>query len=252
MKVLESVIKFLQFEMTEPNLYGWFHVLSLVITVLLTYILCKKKYNTKKTLLVMSIIMIILEVYKQLSFSFNDNTWYYQWYAFPFQFCSTPMYIALIASLTKNKKLEKNLYCFLATYGMIAGLSVMLYPASVFIEETLINIQTMVHHGFMVVMGVFIIINEKLKPNLKTITDGLKVFITLVLIALITNIITYYIGIDGGLRLFYISPFHISELPVFNIIQENVPYIVFLMSYIFAFTVGGYILLIIVNKFKKQ
>lgn len=252
MNGLEKAINFLQFEMTEPTLYGWFHILSLIIMVVITIFLILKKFNVKKVLLVMSLIMIGFEIYKQLSFSFNDGVWHYQWYAFPFQFCSTPMYVALIAALTKNKKLEYALYSFLATYGLVGGLSVMIYPDTVFISETLINIQTMVHHGFMVIMGVYLLLTNAVKPNLKTIYSAFKVFITLVGIALITNIITYYFNIDNGLELFYISPFHTSSLPVFNIIYGKVFYIIFLIIYILSFALGSNLPLLIKKCFPKS
>lgn len=199
----------------------------------------------------MSIIMMLLELYKQLSFSYDNGVWSYEWYAFPFQFCSTPMYIVFIASLIKNDKLKNSLYMFLATYGLTAGISVMLYPNTVFIKEFLIDVQTMVHHGFMVVMGLFLILTNKVESNFKSIRNSFIVFIVLVLIALIGNISTYYLGIDNGLELFYISPFHTPVLPIFDIIYEYLPYPLFLFIYIFIFSVGSLIPIGLINGIKK-
>lgn len=252
MKILENIIIFLQFKMIEPTIYSWFHILCLIITILIICFLIYKKYPTKKVLLTMSIIMLIFEVYKQLSFSYTDGVWDYPWYIFPFQFCSVPMYVAFIASLTSNKKIENLSYCFLSTYGLTAGIAVMLYPITVFVSETLINIQTMVHHGFMVVMGSYLILNHDVELNFKTLLNGAKVFVVLVVIALTADIITYYIGLDSGLELFYISPFHTSILPVFSIIYEHVPYIVFLFLYILGFTLGSSIPLLIFKGILKE
>jgi hypothetical protein len=57
--------------------------------------------------------------------------------------------------------------------------------------------------------------------------------------------------------MFYISPYFISSLPVFDIIQENVPYIIYLLIYIVALTLGALIIYFIslgINKLlsKKQ
>lgn len=253
MQYLEKVLSFLQsFKMIKPTNYGWFHILCLIITILITIVLIYKKPNKKKTMLVISIIMILFETYKQLSFSFDNGIWNYQWYGFPFQFCATPMYVALVAGLTKNKKIEEYCYSFLATFGLIAGVSVMLYPNTVFVKEVLINIQTMQHHGFMVVMGAYILathsVNRKYKEVIK---EGFLVFIILVTLALTLDIITYYLNIDGGLEMFFISPFHTSELPVFNIIYEKVPYIIFLLIYLFAFFLGGSIIYDFAKLIKK-
>lgn len=252
MEFLEKIITFLQFTMEKPTIYNWFHIMCLIIMVLIIIFLAYKKPNTKKTLFWFSIIMLAFEVYKQLSFSYTDGTWHYPWYIFPFQFCSVPMYVAFIACLTKNKKLENNLYCFLATYGLIAGIAVMLYPITVFVEETLINVQTMVHHGFMVIMGSYILINKDISYNMKSIINAMKVFLVLVAIALTVNIITYYIGLDNGLELFYISPFHTSILPVFSIVYEKVPYIIFLLLYIISFSIGSAIPLLIFESINKK
>lgn len=241
-----KIISYLQsFQMVKPTNYSLFHIISLIITILISILLIYKKPNTKKTLLVISIIMLLFETYKQLSFSYDNGIWNYKWYAFPLQFCATPMYVALLASLTKNKKIEQYCYSFLSTYGLIAGISVMLYPNTVFTKEVLINIQTMQHHGFMVVMGLFLIGQTVNKPYKQVMKEGFIVFLILVLLALSIDIITYYINIDGGLDLFYISPFHKSILPIFDIIYTKVPYIIFLLTYLLAFFIGASLMYLI-------
>ena len=251
MKILENIITFLQFRMKEPQLYGWFHILCILVVIGLTVFLVYKKYDIKRTLLILSIIMLVFEVYKQLSFSFSNGKWEYQWYAFPYQFCSVPMYVAFVASLVKNKRIEECLFGFLASFGLVAGIGVMVYPITVFIEETLINVQTMVHHGFMVVIGFTLILNGHVKLNYKTILNGLWVFIIAVAVAISVDIITYHIGFEGGLELFYISPYHTSTLPVFDLIHTKVAYPIFLFLYILAFTLGGLIPIYIVKLIKK-
>lgn len=251
MNIFEKILSFLKFEMNTPTNYGWFHIMCLFIMTLIILVLYIKRPNLKKTILTMSTIMILFEIYKQLSFSFWDGAWHYQWYIFPFQFCSVPMYVGLIAGLTKNKKIENACYSFLATYGLIAGISVMLYPNDVYIKEALINIQTMIHHGFMVIMGIYILLTSKVNFNTKTILNALTIFSLIVFIALLIDVSTYYLNIDGGLKMFFISPFHASTLPVFSIIYNKTPYIIFLLIYIVIFTIGAIIPLVIKRGYKK-
>ena len=40
-------------------------------------------------------------------------------------------------------------------------------------------------------------------------------------------------------NMFYISPYFISTLPVFDIIQQNVPYILYLLIYIIVISIGA-------------
>ena len=237
MRTLENNIRILQFTMNRPSMYGLFHIMALIIVVALSVYLIKYAKSKKKAVYIMSTIMIMFEVYKQLSFSYNDFGWSYSWYAFPYQFCSTPMYVGLLYSLIKNKKVSEYLECFLMTYSISAGVAVMLYPSTVFVSETLINIQTMTHHGFMVVIGLLLLSKEK---NIKYVYNkAFVVFFILSSIAIISDIITYYINIDNGLELFYISPFHNSTLPIFSIIDEHAPYILFILSYYLIFSIGS-------------
>ncbi len=261
MNVLEKILIWLNGSMTTPVSYGWFHLLSCLLVIIVIVFLFIKYKNidnkgVKKILFICSLICLILEVYKQINFSFNYNEtstwWKYQWFAFPFQFCSTPMYIALIASLIKNKKIENACFAFLATFGLVGGLSVMIYPNTVFIPTIGINIQTMVHHGMQVIMGMYLILTKRIEFNFSTLKKALYVFLVLVGIALLINILTYYLNIDGGLTLFFISPFHKSSLVILCDIYEAVPYPIFLLIYIMAFTIGSSIILLIFKLFNKK
>ena len=106
MNSFEKLIYLLQGEMIEPALFGSFHLIWLVLTLIISIILysIKKKYNEKQLKIVLGtygIIALILEILKQLIWSFNYDvvtnivTWDYQWYAFPFQLCTTPIYVSI-------------------------------------------------------------------------------------------------------------------------------------------------------------
>ena len=107
MNLFEKILYMLQAEMNEPESFGWFHLLWIGLTLLSIFILFinRKKYSEKQLKIVLGVygvIALILEIIKQFIWSFNyDNitgviTWDYQWYAAPFQFCTTPIYVSLI------------------------------------------------------------------------------------------------------------------------------------------------------------
>ena len=220
--------------------------------ILLTAFLCTLALKNKKegksndkfirgVVLTYAILGIILEIYKQLNFSFNSSTgeWSYQWYAFPFQFCSTPMYVALIAGCLKKCEFQKYLYAYLGTFALFAGLCVMIMPGDVFIETIGINIQTMVCHGGMVVMGIFLLVSGAIDFKWKSILKAMAVFSVLVVIALIMNIIFHSTGNTATFNMFYISPYLPCTLPILNIIYDQVPYVVFLLIYFIGFSLAG-------------
>lgn len=257
--MFNDFVNFLQTEMPVPSAYGWFHLLSIAIVIGLSIFLGIKFKNASEKkvkifLLITSIILILFEAYKQLVFSYSysqDGVWDFQWYAFPFQFCSTPMYVCLIASLIKKGKVQECLYSFLATFSLFGGLLVMLVPGDVFIEFIGINIQTMVHHGAMVVIGVVLYASKSIKLQHKTILKACYVFFTLVGIALAFDCIYYWLGGTETCNLFFISPYFPSTLPVFSVLWQNLPYLLFLLSYILGFSIIAYVVLLVVMLINK-
>ncbi|MDO9628503.1 MAG: YwaF family protein [Acholeplasmataceae bacterium] len=250
---MNQILEFLNGEMNRPLPYqsleeGWFHYLALVLVVVGSVISVSRMKQMsdaklKKTLLIFAGVLILFEIYKQLIFSYQAN-WSYQWYAFPFQFCSTPMYVALLAGLTKNKKVFEALKIFLATFGLFAGLAVMLYPMTVFVSTIGINIQTMVHHGGMAIIGLGILVNQ-IKLESKSIFKASLVFSVLVLIALVMNTIhNTWIQI-GTFNMFFINPRFENGLPILGLFQPLVPAPIFLLIYIFGFSLCAYIMLFI-------
>lgn len=259
MNKFEKFIYAFQNTMERPALYGWYHILWLFILALTCslIIIFRKKISQKAvkyTILSISILLIIFEIMKQLTYSFNWNentqtaTWYYQWYAFPFQFCSTPMYLMFIASLCNKSLFRDSLYSYLATYALFGGLVVMIYPGDVFTTTIFINIHTMFWHASMVVVGVLIWTVNSIDYKQKTFIKAFCVFLSMIFLAMLANYIWKWSGgIETGqtFNMFYISPFYKSTLPLVSIIYENAPYIIFLLCYIIGFSLAAYILTII-------
>ena len=256
--LFEEFLAFLDRSMKTPIGFGWFHLLCLMIIVSLCIFTVLKARNISdkafnRTLGITAGILLLLEVYKQLNFSYDstNDLWRYQWYAFPFQFCSTPMYVMLAAALIPQEKIRKSLHAFLATYTLFAGCAVMLYPNDVFISTIGINIQTMVHHGMMVVIGIFMYASGRVKYSHKMIQHALPTFITLISLALTANIIYGKFGDpEQTFNMFFISPYYTCTLPVLSLVYGKVPYLVFLSCYIIGFSAAAYLtsLLVLVTE----
>ena len=259
----EQILQLLDGRMKTPSLYGWFHLICLACVIGLC-ILCVWKAHTltdkqlDTILIVTASVLIGLEIYKQLLFAYNpgDDTWEYEWYAFPFQFCSTPMYVMPAAYFVKNQKIRYALYAFLATFGFFGGTVVMIYPGDVFIELTGVNIQTMVHHGMMVVIAVLLYASGKVKFSHKTILHAIPVFVCLILTACILNEVYYQFGdLEQDFNMFYISPHFDCTLPLLSLLYPLMPYPAFLIMYVVGFGLAGYVLHLIawgVSKLYKQ
>ena len=260
MNLFERLLYFLQGEMTEPTAFGWFHVLWLVLVIIAIFILFKRKkhYSEKQLKMVLGIygfVALILELLKQLIWTFNYDpitniiTWDYEWYAFPFQLCTTPIFISIICLFLKKGKLRNSLLSYMAYITILGSISTMLLPDSCFVSDILVNIHTMWLHLGSFVVSVYLLISGEIKINIESLKQAIKVFLIFVGIAEFMNIFVYNIGVLNGetFNMFYISPYFISTLPVFCIIQEIVPYIVYLIIYIWALIIAAFIIYCIAN-----
>jgi hypothetical protein len=154
------------------------------------------------------------------------------------------MYVALFAGLTKNIKIQQALINFLGTYGLFAGLAAMIYPNDVFVSTIGINIQTMVHHGAMMVVGTALLANRvQLKPS--SIIGATTVFLILVTIAILLNFAHNTWIADGTFNMFFINPQYQNHLPVLTLIESHVPHFLFVVIYTVGFMLIAFLVLLI-------
>ena len=136
MGFLEGLFNFFTAEMPEPTNYGWFHILSLAIIIAFTVFLCKKFTDCsdktfRKITLITWIVLVALEVYKQITFglSYTDGEfiWDYAWYSFPYQFCSTPLYALPFVAFLPDGQIRDAFSSLIGFLSFLSGLAVMFY-----------------------------------------------------------------------------------------------------------------------------
>lgn len=256
MSFIETALVLLDSQMSTPTLFGWFHLLWLAITAGATILAClygpkASQKQVHNIVLITALVVTVLEVYKQINYTFTIGdsgiSADFQWYAFPFQFCSTPMYIGLLAGLIRKGKFHDCLCAYLATYAVFAGLAVMIYPGDVFVGTIGINIQTMICHGSMIPIGALLYASGIVKAEHKTLVKAACVFATAVALAAVMNEIAYRVGLleTETFNMFFISPYCDPSLPVYSLVQQVVPFPGCLIIYILGFSAAAYILLLI-------
>ena len=256
MSFIEKLIVFLDTAGERPTVFGTYHIVSLVIIAAIIAALCifAKRSSEKavvNTVLFTAIAVIILEVYKQINYTFRMEDGVlitdYQWYAFPFQFCSTPMYVGLLAGICRKGKLHDALCAYLATFSLFAGLAVMIYPGDIYVETVGINLQSTICHGSMIIIAAFLYVTGHVKLEHKTILKAIPVFAVNAGIAMILNEVVYASGIAQGetFNMFYISSHFECTLPVYSLVHNAVHAPVNVVIYILGFSLAAYIMLLI-------
>ena len=259
MKFLNKLLEILDWEMERPDSYGWFHLFFFALSIICAVILCisHKKAGpdrVRKLVFWTSFVVFILEIYKQINYTFSYGdaiTADFQWYAFPWQFCSIPMYVGLLTGIFKKGKVYDALLAFLATYSTFAGICVMIYPNDVFCGTLGINIQTMICHGSMITIGVYLLYSNHVKLEHKTMPKAMSVFAVAMALAMVFNEIAHRSGLEETFNMFFISPHEEPSLPVYSSVQAIIPFPFCTIIYFLAFSLASYVILLVAMAIKK-
>lgn len=247
-----NFLKAFRATMPTPTNYGWFHLMFIAIMIATTVLLIVFARNAKdktfrRITLVIWIVMLVLEIYKQIFYSGLQTAgdglvWDYQWYTFPYQLCSTPIYLLPFVTFLKDGKVRDAILAFLATFAFFGGLVVFIYPNDVFVSMIGVNLQTMIHHGLQIVLGVYIMVYFRRRLNIMFFVKGIIVFAIMIAIALFMDIVFFHAfikNIGQTFNMFYISPYFPCHLPLLSMVYANVAYPFFLIIYIVGFILAA-------------
>ena len=261
MELLGNIFLFLKTRCERPQPFGVFHLIMIILVAAAAFLVIKKlpltEKNLRRMLFILSVSTIILELYKQLvySFDFVDGKFVfdYTWRVFPWQFCSTPMIAGLFAAIVKNEKVHYGLCCYLATYGLFAGLLTVITGGTIFSAYVGVNFQTTVCHGSMTVIGLYLLATKYVRPEYSSVIKALPWFICGVAIAVILNYSVYFSGITGGKEfdMYYINPYFLDSVAVmkpFKLISGHfIP-----LVYIAVYTAFSYGIIFIRRLFRRR
>ena len=225
--------------MEEPEVISWFHFIALIPIIALAILIPlffrnAEEKTYKRILFIFWVVLIVLEIFKQLiqSFHYGDPSyWEYSVRDFPFSICSMIYYfvpIVLFVNRERHPKIVDAATGYLCLISLAAGIVVCTYTKMVTSTLIFINIQTFIHHGSQVVLGVFVYVWNRKNVTIKTVYRSLIAFAITAVIAILINVAFY----PRFINMFFINPTRITNLPVGNIIQEKAGYPVYLLAFL--------------------
>ena len=163
---LRSFFEKVYVEMAEkPQAWGRFHICFTVIglaVVITAALLIRKKQSFKLyngTLRAVGFFLMLCEMFK-LAYNYYNlcGSDYNRWiYLFPFQLCSVPMYLAVIASfLRRGCRLRTALLTFMMTYTFMSGLAAFIEPSGILHADLFSTMHSCVWHMLLVFLGLLI------------------------------------------------------------------------------------------------
>lgn len=238
--------------MTPPAPWSFFHIVfslfGLVSAVFFTRLLCSPvpPCETKETagrnsfnILVLWICGVILaasEIYKQLFLYKIVNNSQYDWWYFPFQLCSTPMYLCLAFPLLPRGRIQQAAAAYLQSFGFLGGIMALVEPSGLMHPYWTLTLHGLLWHILLIFIACFCCASGMAGDDNRTFFYTLPLFYFFCLIATAINILTL-----GRADMFYISPYYPITQVVFHEISVVLGIWPGIIIYLLSICVGAFL-----------
>jgi len=240
--LLKTILQKTAWPMAAPKPYSLFHILCSVAGVTLALWLARRRRLSEKqalhVLLSCGILLAASEIYKQLFLYYIVNQGTYDWWYFPFQLCSTPMYLCLFLPFIWNRPAARRLVCgYLQDFGLLGGIMALAEPSGLLHSYWTLTLHGLSWHILLVFIGLFCGVSGLAGQGVREYKKELLLFAFFCLIATAINVATH-----GQADMFYISPYY----PVTQIffcqlsLRYGIP--AGIMLYLGAICAGGFLI----------
>lgn len=253
--LLVQLMTLTAWEMQKPKAYGTFHLtftfVGLAICILLAYLLrgLSEKGN-RRLLLGMGTFLLLTELYKQLFYTYYIGGGTYQWWIFPFQLCSIPMYLCVIAPFIKRPRVRHGMYAFMTTFNLLGGIMAFAEPSGIVHGYWTLTLHAFLWHMTLVFLGLYLIASGRGANTLRDYRDGVLTFLALCVIAFGINVAVNY-GLGEHINMFFVGPKN-SSLAVFKDIAERFGWYTSTALYIPTVCLGAFLLFLPVYLYRRK
>lgn len=244
LQAIDRFFESISWPMEPIPAYGAFHIIYTLVGFVVCTVAAWKLRNasdkaTSWILFCCGLLLAVSEAFKQLFYFFVMEDNQYSWNDFPFQLCSVPMYMCLIAPWLKPGKLQRSMYSFMVLYNLLGGAISFAEPSGLLLDHWFLTIHALLWHMLLVFIGLFICFSKRGGNIMADYVGATKTFIALCAIAFCLNCVVQF-GIGSYMNMFFVGPGN-SPLAVFSLFSEWFGWYINTLIYIFAVCLGAYI-----------
>ena len=212
-------------------MFGLFHIIALISCCLAAYVSARllrtpNKKRLMRILFTAGLILAALEAVKQLYIYIAINHGTYDWWYFPFQLCSVPIYLCILLPITRGR-LRAAFLSFMATYTFISAAAALIFPEDFLRAGAPLVFHGFLWHGILLFISLIIIFSKAADMTATGFKRATLLFLALCIAALCINIATEpLMASSSGIEhtyacMFYLNPYHISPQPIVSTIQKS-------------------------------
>lgn len=248
--ILQFLLQKTAWPMTPPAPWSAFHIVfsvsGLAFAGALALFLarrCQKAGCAKngipcacKVLWICGILLAASEIYKQLFILQVVSGGVYDWWYFPFQLCSTPMYLCLVFPLFPSGAPQKNAAGYLKAFAFLGGIMALAEPSGLMYPYWTLTLHGLLWHILLVFIAFFCAASGLAGRSTRDFFHTLPLFFLFCLIATAINIFT-----GGKADMFYISPYYPITQVVFHQISLALGILPGIGIYLAAICAGAFL-----------
>lgn len=199
------------------------------------------------------IVMLASEIWKQLMLTYILGGGQYNWWYFPFQLCSVPMYLLLLWPWIRKDSLRRILLTFLMCYTLLGGAAVFADTSGLHYPLTALTVHSYLWHIALILIGIAagflcrrkscrMFSSSSIKGALRAFAGSTGLYFFCCGAAELFNLI---FGRFGTINMFYINPAYQMQQIIFSdlsVLIGNVPSILLYMA---ATVFGAFLLLLL-------
>jgi len=193
--------------------------------------------------LLCGLLMAASEIWKQLYLTFAVNGGSYDWWYFPFQLCSMPMYVLLLLPHTKKGRLQQALLAFLMCYGTLGGIAVFADTSGLHYPVISLTVHSYLWHLLQIAAGILAGIafcQDACKRHpWRPFADASLLYL---LFCAAASFINGLVSPHAAINMFYINPRYRMEQVVFCLLVPHIGNNAAILTYMGATILGAGVL----------
>lgn len=184
------------------------------------------------------VVLGISELYKQLFLYYVVNDGRYDWWYFPFQLCSLPMYFCLLLPWIPSGRMKRIICTFMQDFHLLGGIMALAEPSGLLHPYWFLTLHGFFWHFILIFISLFIGFCGQSELTVRGYFKTLPLFGICCLIASFINISAHTLG---DANMFYISPYYPSGQVVFHQVSLALGIMAGNLIYLFSICLGGLI-----------
>lgn len=241
--IAKAFFRMCSWPMNTPVPYSAFH-LAFAGAGILSAIYLSKRFSKKPCRHVFFICGLILaasELYKQGFLYFIVNGEQYDWWYFPFQLCSVPMYLCLLLPLILSyapPRRTRAVYTFMQDFALLGGVMALAEPSGLMHPYVVLTLHGFIWHFILIFIGLFCAFTGSGGRSTRDFLDTIPLFLGCAAIAAFINVASHPYG---NADMFYISPYYPNGQIVFHEIALTIGTAAGNVLYLLSVILGGFL-----------